>query len=315
MEEEEPNKDDNDAAERLPASSEISEAAKTAAQNINQLASVSHQLSAQLRTQLQRSASSWTQIRRGLAKHPEALNELTQFYSRSLGEVAEEIAAQQVNIQSAFSSLSSISMQDFAQQLNASNAQFAQALSSLSIDVARAFEGVDISALEEALRQELEERREDLEESATEQTVSAFIVEIYVSVYQRLPSGTISKEAILMMILSVILTVHQVESSSKDTQRIIEEFQEVRRVIQKEHPTLSERPSTEGDAEALIVTTDLNLHTRPSTDAPVEMEIGYNQEVEVVKRKGDWAYVKFYDDVEEIPRSGWAYTKYLKEAD
>jgi len=315
MEEEDPNKADSDASKPLSANSETSEAAKAAAQNINQLASVSHQLSAQLRTQLQRSASSWDQIRRGLAKHAEALNELNQLYSRSLGEVVEEIAAQQVNVQSAFSSLSKIPIGDFAQQLNASNAQFAQALSSLSIDVARTLEGVDISALEEALRQELEERREDLEESATEQTVSAFIVEIYFEVYHRLPSGTISKEAILMMILSVILTVYQVESSSKDTQRIIEEVQEVRRVIKKEHPTLYERPSTEGEAEAFIVTTDLNLRTRPSTDAPIEMEIGYNQEVEVVKRKRDWAYVKFYDEVEDIPRSGWVHTKYLKEAD
>ena len=314
IEEEAPNKVDSDASKPLPSSSEISKAAEAAAQNVNQIASFSDQLSAQLRKHLERSTNSWDQIRLGLEKHSEALKELNQLYSRGLGGVAEEIAAQQSDMQSAFSSLSKIPMRDFVQQMNATNAQFAQTLSSLSIDLARAFEGVDISALEVALGHELEQRTEDLEETTTEQTVSAFIIELYVAVHNRLPAGTISREAILMMILSVVLTVYQVESSSKDTQRIVEELQEVQRVIQKEHSTSNKRPLPDSDEQTFIATTTLNLRTHPSTDAPKEMEIGYNQEVEVIKREGDWAYVNFHDDVEDIPRSGWVHTDYLKRA-
>ena len=315
MEEEKSSKTDRNESDEHPVKPDVSEVAKSAVHNIDQLASISDQLSAGLRKQLQLSRSSFEQIQRGITKHAEALSNLNKIYSRSFAEVAEDVAAQQAEMQSAFASLSRIPMEDFARQLETSNAQFAQALSSLSIDVARVFEDVDISALEKALQSELKERREDFEESAAEQAVSDFIVETYLGVYQRLPSGTVSKEAILMMILSVVLTVHQVESSSKDAHRIVEEFQEVRRVIQEEHPNVSGGDSVGNDSHLFVVTTELNLRTEPSTDAPKEITIGYNQEVEVVRREEEWAYVEFYDDVEEIPRLGWVHTEYLEPAD
>jgi len=314
MDEEEPDElgERADSGQK-PVQPEFSEAAQAAAQNINQLTSMSDQLAAQLQQQLQSMEGSMSQIRRGLAQHAKSLDRIEKIYADSFSKVIEQASFQRSEIQSAFESLSNLPLENFAQRLKTSEEQFAQALSSLSIDVARAFEGVDISALEEALQRELKQRREDLEESTAEQTVSEFVVEIYFGVYQRLPSDTVSKETILMMILTVLLTVYQVESSSQDAQQITEELQEVQRVIKEEHPNLSESGSTE--SKVFVVTTALNLRTQPSTDAPKEITIGYNQRVEMIKQKGEWAYVKFYDDVEEIPRLGWAYTEYLEPVD
>lgn len=314
MNEEEPSEssESTDNGEK-PVPPEFSEAALTAAENINQLTSMSDQLAAQLQQQLQSIEGSMSQIRRGLDQHLKSLDRIEEIYADSFSQVIEQAALQRSEIQSAFESLNNLPMENFARRLKTSEAQFAQALSSLSIDVARAFEGVDVSALEEALQRELEQRREDLEESTAEQSVSEFIVEVYFGVYRRLPSNTISRETILTIILTVFLTVYQVESSSQDAHQITGELQEIQRVIKEEHSILSEDDS--GEQELFVVTTELNLRAKPSTEATSEMTIGYNQEVELVKRREEWAYVMFYDDVKEMPRSGWVHTEYIESVD
>jgi len=299
----------SDDSAQFPVETDLNEAARVAAENIHQIVSMSEQLSAQLRAPLQSILESRDELQRSFAKHAESLERMNRLYARSFAEVAEEVSVQQRSIQAAFSSLNTIPLEDFAHQLETSRTQFSKVFSSL-LDIARSLEGVDISALRKALQEELQERREDIEEPATEESVSAFIIQIFFGAFQRLPSGTISNDAIITIIFMVILTVYQVQSSSDDAKRRLDEIQEIKKVIQERHS-----PSPEDSAQEFTVTTDLNLRTNPSTDAPVEMVIGYNQVVEVVERHQEWAYVKFYDNVEGIPRLGWVHTKYLDRAE
>lgn len=57
---------------------------------------------------------------------------------------------------------------------------------------------------------------------------------------------------------------------------------------------------------------ELRTQSNTSNDSLVIAVLQPNQKVELLKRKGKWIYVGYFDYIEDIPKTGWVMKKYLK---
>lgn len=72
--------------------------------------------------------------------------------------------------------------------------------------------------------------------------------------------------------------------------------------------------SNQKDVVEYVVIRPVELRTKSnsSEDSYVISVLQPNQKVELLKRKGMWIYVGYFDYVEDIPKTGWVRKKYLK---
>lgn len=103
-----------------------------------------------------------------------------------------------------------------------------------------------------------------------------------------------------------------IKDSIKQTETTIE-----KRVLEAEKnilESIKELIPKEDNEVYYVVSRSVNLRVKPSTyKSKIITTLFPNQKVTLIKRKNKWIYVEYFDYIEGIPKTGWAYKKYLKK--
>jgi hypothetical protein len=126
---------------------------------------------------------------------------------------------------------------------------------------------------------------------------------------KNLPPSRISLEGMIQLLFAFIFFIYATISSMESEERIIGEFKQIETTILEQIEKLTPQQDT---GTYYVVKRAVNLRTKPTTKSPVITILYPNQKVELIQRKGKWIYVNYFDYVEGLPKTGWAYKKYLK---
>lgn len=146
-----------------------------------------------------------------------------------------------------------------------------------------------------------------------------------------------SKTANLQFYISIIITLlvllYSVQASIDAENRDIQRVKELKSsidaiettmatqcfVLNQQLTSMDERlrkieSSEQSDTIEYVVIRTVNLRTKSNTnkDSQIITLLLPNQKVELLKRKGKWIYVGYFDYIEDIPKTGWVAKKYLK---
>ncbi len=127
---------------------------------------------------------------------------------------------------------------------------------------------------------------------------------------ETLPPSLISSDGILSLLFSFIFFIVAMVSSQESEERIIGRMEQLEITILEQVEKLI---PVEDSNVYYIAIRPVNLRTKPSTIKSSTIAILHpNQRVELLQRKGKWIYVRYFDYLEGVPKTGWVYKKYLK---
>ena len=138
------------------------------------------------------------------------------------------------------------------------------------------------------------------------------IEELFESKATELKPNVISYEAFLQILLSTIFFLYQIYSAEQMKTEIIDELSnKFNQILPKIEALI---PAEESDTHKTFytVTRPLNVRAEPSIRASIIDILYPNQTVCLIKTKAKWTYVEFFDYVDELPKTGWVYHKFLK---
>lgn len=120
---------------------------------------------------------------------------------------------------------------------------------------------------------------------------------------------------ILMFVFTTVLTIYlHVDSQHRSTgseERLVQESESVRAELVQKFDNLE--LALVDTFTYFVATNGLNVRSGPSTDDEVQTVIYPNQQLKLLDQKGRWLYVEYFDYLDETPRQGWVYKRYLKE--
>jgi hypothetical protein len=124
------------------------------------------------------------------------------------------------------------------------------------------------------------------------------------------PPSRLSLEFYLNLLISLVFFLYSMTLSEQSELRISELINETQTNIIQRLNDIKE-PDIQGTY--YVVERAVNLRAKPTTKNSGVLAILYpNQTVRLVKRKGKWIMVEYYNHILGIHESGWCYKKYLK---
>ncbi len=125
-------------------------------------------------------------------------------------------------------------------------------------------------------------------------------------------------------LLSILMFLYSLESGEESNKQLNENIEAVETTILSQvmlvNQQLSDvtekldRRDNQDNLTKYVVKRAVKLRSKNSTkpESKVISVLYTNQVVELLKRDGKWIYVAYYDHLDDIPRTGWVYKKYLK---
>lgn len=121
----------------------------------------------------------------------------------------------------------------------------------------------------------------------------------------------ISLEGWLSIIFAMFLYIAAQHHSAESEERILDAMDQVAAHLTERFDQLELDSSDSYDY--FVVTSNLNVRSEPNTRTKAIDLIHSNQKVKLIKQEGRWFYVEYFDYLDEIPKSGWVYKRYLKK--
>lgn len=129
---------------------------------------------------------------------------------------------------------------------------------------------------------------------------------------KKVPEGSINFDGMVGILLSIIMFIYSTYSSIETEKKILNSINEFQTNVIKYLEAL--KPQND-EAIYYVIKRPVNLRVRPTTKSEIIRVLFPNQKVELIKTKGRWIYVEYFDYLYGIPRMGWVYKKYTKRID
>jgi hypothetical protein len=120
-----------------------------------------------------------------------------------------------------------------------------------------------------------------------------------------------------MMILTIVIAAiqmymahHYSVQSSVSNNQLIDALNQLEDTI---HGFPNEKFVSEQGSAAHVIIREAPLRQNPNGKATQLSKLYPNQEVQVIKRVKEWAYVSFYDNLEGIPKMGWVSIRHVRQ--
>jgi hypothetical protein len=119
---------------------------------------------------------------------------------------------------------------------------------------------------------------------------------------------------LITLLVSLVVASLQSHTASQDTDKIIDA---IINSSNKSDSVLIESierlaPTVKENYPLYVVIRSVNLRSRPTTKSPVIEQLLPNQIVELIQPKKKWIYVRYFDFINGLPKTGWVSKKYLK---
>jgi hypothetical protein len=137
-----------------------------------------------------------------------------------------------------------------------------------------------------------------------------------------LPTGRISAEGLLTLILTLMsvliaygnldLTVNQSRGSEKTSATQAKQLAQLAGLIRQLVINTSRLLPERDQNTYYVVEREAVLRLKPVVRSAVLGSLFPNQKVRLAERSHKWIYVEYFDEIEGVPRYGWAYKKYFR---
>jgi hypothetical protein len=136
-----------------------------------------------------------------------------------------------------------------------------------------------------------------------------------------LPQGRISAEGLLTLILTLITALIAYGSYESATNQPLESVKptewstrsaQIRGLIQQLVTDTSRLIPVEDPNTYCLVERIAELRLKPRAKAFSVGSLFPNQRVRIVERSHKWIHIEYFDEIEGVPRYGWAYKKYFR---
>jgi hypothetical protein len=164
--------------------------------------------------------------------------------------------------------------------------------------------------------------REEIEPTEQSNANLDRIEEIINKQVESLPQSRISAEGLIhlyLTILSVLIALAGLGITFRqflDSGKISEDQQQLfTRLFDLTHKVVesTERLNPLQDTSIYyVVEREVALRIKPRTKSKITALLFPNQKVRLVQPSHQWIYVEYFDEIEAVPKYGWAYKKYLK---
>ena len=108
---------------------------------------------------------------------------------------------------------------------------------------------------------------------------------------------------ILTIILTLVLHFHSLAVSNANFELLGDRIEAIERKVA--------RPVEINQPERFLTVERLQVRAEPSDSAHAIITLSPNRTVELIRKEGDWYYVRYQDHVDELPRLGWIDRQYL----
>lgn len=137
--------------------------------------------------------------------------------------------------------------------------------------------------------------------------------------------GRITAEGLLGLLLALIAVIISFkdyrlnvdQSSSSDKAAVVQEQQltKISDLLGQVIERINHVGPKEDQNTYYVVEREVILRLKPNTKSSEVALLFRNQKVRLVKPNHQWIYVEYFDEIEAVPKYGWAYKKYLKKLD
>lgn len=165
--------------------------------------------------------------------------------------------------------------------------------------------------------------RDAVETSASNEEVLGKIESLFEEKVGLLPQNQFSREFVINLFLSVLITIIQLwyshylsEQSSVELNSLFREtFYRLEKIENKFENFNLDDESMEDDEIYYLVQRTTSVHNRPNFNSLAVDYLSSKTKVRLIKTKHKWIYIEYIDYLEVIPRYGWVNKKYLKKID
>jgi hypothetical protein len=120
--------------------------------------------------------------------------------------------------------------------------------------------------------------------------------------------SSLSIDFYLNVLVSLIFLLYSLHLSQQSEEKIAGLIMQTQEVVIERFNQIA--PKTTIDTYYIVVRS-VNLRLKPSKKSTILNVIYPNQKVRLVKRKGKWIQVEYYNHLLDIHENGWCYKKYL----
>lgn len=113
-------------------------------------------------------------------------------------------------------------------------------------------------------------------------------------------------------IVSIIVTLQSMAASNNSGKQIDQRFQQLERTQARLLGAIETIKPTTDSSRYYIDIRQTTLRVKPKNKSAQIAILYPNQRVRLLKEKGQWIYVEYFDYTEGIPKTGWARKKYMR---
>lgn len=119
----------------------------------------------------------------------------------------------------------------------------------------------------------------------------------------------ISREGMIQILVAIIIFWCQMHEGMKTEHLILDVIKQTELRLAERIETL--RPEESKEVFYVVLSRPAQLRNHPTTRKPVIEVLFPNQRVSLIAADGKWIYVKYFDYIDGVPKSGWVLKKYL----
>jgi len=131
------------------------------------------------------------------------------------------------------------------------------------------------------------------------------------------PQSLLSLEFYLNLLITLIIVVHTQKLATDSENRIVSNLNEGKQYIVEQFDKIIEENSKQNNNIGIfyVVTRTVYLRSKSNTKSTPVTILYPNQKTRLVKRKGKWIHIEYFNHLLGIHQSGWCNKKYLKKFD
>jgi hypothetical protein len=155
-----------------------------------------------------------------------------------------------------------------------------------------------------------------IEEPTDEESLQRFVtgledlLDLVISKCKELTPNSINYWAMFNFALSIFFFLYPLYVAQQSENRVMDSVNQTR--IEMLEKVESLKPSDDICDVYYVVERKVKLKTQPRSKSPNIEVLSTNQRLKLLKSKGKWIYVEYFDYVEGIPKTGWLLKKYAQ---
>ncbi|MHB8069748.1 MAG: SH3 domain-containing protein [Desulfobaccales bacterium] len=129
---------------------------------------------------------------------------------------------------------------------------------------------------------------------------------------EELSPSIVSYEGMIHLLFTIIIFLISIHMNNLSEERLSTAILNSQQNILAQIEKLNPREPEKNEGIFYIVIRDVDLRNKPTNKSHRLGSIFPNQKVILLQDKGKWIYIKYFDYIDGVPKTGWALKKYLK---